>query len=110
MGCPFVKSRLHVVETLDKRDPDSIQIKTALLDQIKEHEGCQDEPDQDYPPPPPLEWPTDDDYVPVPDSQGSHAFGVASEYDFVGYEQEDDIEVGVWLIYRVRQQVINYVV
>ena len=96
MGCPFVKSRLHVVETLDKSDPDSIQIKAALLDQIKQHEGCEDEPDQDYPPPPPLEWPTDDEYADVPDIPGSHIVEVAPEYDFVGYADnaEDDIEVG----------------
>ena len=92
MGCPFVKSRLHVVETLDKSDPDSIQIKAALLDQIKQHEGCQDEPDQDYPPPPPLEWPTSANQA-VPDIPGSHIVEVAPEYDFVGYA-EDDIEVG----------------
>ena len=93
-----------MVETLDKKDPDSIQIKTALLDQIKEHEGCQDEPDQDYPPPPPLwptsaneaQWPTDYNYEPVPDTQGSHAVGVDSQYDFVGYDypRSDEIEVG----------------
>ena len=62
MGCPFVKSRLHVVETLDASDPDSIQIKAALLWQIKQHEGCQDQP--------PLEWPGDDEGV--PDVSGSH--------------------------------------
>lgn len=65
MGCPFVKSRLHVVETLDASDPDSIQIKAALLWQIKQHEGCQDQP--------PLEWPGDDEGV--PDVSGSHLVG-----------------------------------
>ena len=68
MGCPFVKSRLHVVETLDASDPDSIQIKAALLLQIKQHEGCQDQP--------PLEWPGDDEGV--PDVSGSHLVGGSS--------------------------------
>ena len=85
MGCPFVKSRLHVVETLDKSDSDSVQIKAALVDQIREYGGC-------------FEWPEDDLQGPpnvlqagtLPDIPTGGFIGTGDQYDVAGYDGSDD--------------------
>ena len=82
------------METLDGSDLDSIQIKAILLDQIKDHDGCLDEFVEDSTPPI-LEWPTG--LGTVPDIPASHIVGVAPQYDFVGFA-EDDTEVWCYFI------------
>ena len=76
-GCPFVKSRLHVVETLDKSDPDSVQIKAALLDQIREYEGC-------------FQWPNVLQSGSLPAVSGAGIVGTPPQHDVAGYP--DDYE------------------
>ena len=84
-GCPFVKSRMHVVETLDMSDPDSVQIKAALLDQIREYEGC-------------FEWPENELQShaaglwadALPDTPTGGFIGTGDQYDLAGSDGSDD--------------------
>ena len=62
-------------------DPDSVQIKAALLDQIKEYEGC-------------FEWPVNELQSNggghLPDVPGAGIVGTGDQYDFAGYDGSDD--------------------
>ena len=82
------------METLDEGNPDNIQIKAILLDQIKDHDDCQDELDEDYSSPPILEWPSAVGSVPVPDTHGAGLISTHLSIDPVGGFAEDDLEVG----------------
>ena len=74
-----------MVETLDMSDPDSVQIKAALLDQIKEYEGCFEWSDYDLP-----------GHASglladaLPDIPTGGFVETPSQYDFVGFDGSGD--------------------
>ena len=78
------------METLDKSDPDSVQIKAALLDQIKQYGGC-------------FQWPEDLGGGNLPDVSGAGIVGSKPQHDVAGYADDfdyktDDYTTGTWSV------------
>ena len=66
-------------------DPDSVQIKAALLDQIREYEGC-------------FEWPEDLGSGTVPDVPAAGIVGTPPFFDAGGYPDDyafEDFDLSV---------------